>query len=77
MITDDTHGFGMSGPTLYADRDRLEEHGIAYPSPVIDTDWDTDELLRRVIDPSSARDDADVRRQEAGESRCSTVTQRE
>jgi|AntDeeMinimDraft_8_1070380.scaffolds.fasta_scaffold00775_4 hypothetical protein len=50
MITDDTHGFGMSGPTLYADRDRLEEHGIAYPSPVIDTDWDTDELLRRVID---------------------------
>jgi hypothetical protein len=49
MITDDTRGFGMSDPTLYADRERLEEHGIAYPSPVIDPDWDTDELLRRVI----------------------------
>lgn len=49
MITDDTRGFGMSKPSLYSDRERLEEHGIAYPSPVVDTDWNTDELLRRVI----------------------------
>lgn len=50
MLLSETHGFGLSKPASYQDKVRLQENGIAFPSPAIDPAWNRDDLLSRVID---------------------------
>ena len=47
MLTDEEVGFGLVRQTGYSDRERLQEYGIAFPSPAVDTAWDRVDLLRR------------------------------
>lgn len=47
MLTDEEVGFGLVRQTGYSDRERLQEYGIAFPSPAVDPAWDRGDLLRR------------------------------